>query len=61
MTMIPTPKDYETCGDCGLDHAYDYDAAVRWHRDHPCSYCDFDHHNNLHQTYCPTQSDKTFR
>jgi hypothetical protein len=26
------PSDYEVCGFCGFDHSYDYENAVKWHR-----------------------------
>ena len=35
------PDDYEPCGECGYDHYYEYDEAVQWHIDNPCSYCEF--------------------
>lgn len=25
------PEDYEPCGDCGFDHGYEQDEAVRAH------------------------------
>lgn len=25
------PSDYETCGECGFDHSYEYEAAYRIH------------------------------
>jgi hypothetical protein len=25
------PSDYEQCGDCGLDHSYEYEEAVKAH------------------------------
>jgi hypothetical protein len=27
--------DYEECGYCGFDHSYDYEAAAKWHMEHP--------------------------
>ena len=29
--MESTPDDYEPCGDCGFDHGYEQDAAVKAH------------------------------
>lgn len=26
------PSDYEACGDCGYDHAYEQEEAVQAHR-----------------------------
>ena len=26
------PADYEPCGDCGFDHAYEYEQANKFHR-----------------------------
>jgi hypothetical protein len=38
---IHLPEDYETCGDCGFDHDYEYFQANAWHSSHPGSYgCD---------------------
>lgn len=32
----PWFHDYEPCGDCGFDHAYEYADAIAWHkRDDP--------------------------
>lgn len=28
------PSDYETCGDCGYDHAYEPREAYKWHKEH---------------------------
>jgi hypothetical protein len=28
---VNRPADYEACGDCQFDHAYERDAASRWH------------------------------
>lgn len=25
------PSDYETCGECGFDHEYEYEAAHKYH------------------------------
>ena len=30
--------DYESCGDCGFDHGYEYEQAYKWHMDNPGSY-----------------------
>jgi hypothetical protein len=40
MTHRPgeLPPDYETCGDCGFDHDYDYTADAAWHTENPGSY-----------------------
>lgn len=35
------PEDYEPCGYCGYDHAYEYEEAYLWHISHPCSYCNY--------------------
>lgn len=32
------PLDYETCGDCGFDHEYEYAEAADWHTANPGSY-----------------------
>lgn len=29
------PKDYEPCGECGYDHAYEYEEAKLWHEKQP--------------------------
>lgn len=29
----PMPEDYETCGECGFDHDYEYVEAYRWHEE----------------------------
>lgn len=29
------PDDYETCGDCGFDHEYEYQQAYAWHIANP--------------------------
>lgn len=26
-------SDYEPCGDCGFDHNYEQEGAMRWHRE----------------------------
>jgi hypothetical protein len=46
------PQDYETCGDCGFDHDYEYEAAAKWHEEHPCSYCDYDAAQDKHADDC---------
>ena len=46
--------DYEQCGDCGYDHAYEYAEAKAWHEGHPCSYCHFDKVTNQHELDCCT-------
>ena len=33
--------DYEECGCCGFDHSYEYEDAVGWHINNPCSYCHY--------------------
>jgi hypothetical protein len=25
------PEDYEPCGECGFDHGYEYEEALKWH------------------------------
>lgn len=30
-TEIILPADYETCGQCGFDHSYEYREAHEWH------------------------------
>lgn len=32
------PKDYESCSECGFDHQYEYEAAHKWHKEHPRFY-----------------------
>lgn len=32
------PEDYEACGDCQFDHAYEAAHAHRWHTENPGSY-----------------------
>lgn len=29
----PLPRDFETCGDCGFDHAYEPEESARWHEE----------------------------
>lgn len=31
---IKVPDDYESCGDCGYDHDYEYEQAHSWHTKH---------------------------
>jgi hypothetical protein len=31
MANIELPSDYESCGQCGFDHDYEYEAAYNWH------------------------------
>lgn len=50
-TEVQSP-DYEPCGDCGFDHAYEYEEAHGWHVLHPCSYCKYA--NGNHETDCVT-------
>lgn len=49
-------KDYEPCGDCGYDHAYETEEARQWHINNPCSYCDYK--NNTHGNNCPIKNCK---
>jgi hypothetical protein len=37
-TETELPADYETCGDCGFDHGYEYEEAAKWHTENPGSY-----------------------
>ena len=37
-TETELPADYETCGDCGFDHDYEYEEAAKWHTENPVSY-----------------------
>lgn len=30
--IIILPIDYEPCGQCGFDHSYEQEEAIRWHR-----------------------------
>lgn len=32
-TYEPVFVDYEACGECGYDHAYEQEEAHAWHRD----------------------------
>jgi hypothetical protein len=38
-TNPTTTCDYEACGYCGFDHAYEAEQAMAWHLANPCSYC----------------------
>lgn len=31
----PLPADYEACGQCGFDHAYEHQEAHAWHTKNP--------------------------
>lgn len=55
MTIEPRPTDYEQCGECGFDHEYETAEAITWHKDHPCSYCNYDKTKGTHEPTCPTQ------
>ncbi len=33
MTKTSLPSDYEACGQCGFDHAYEPSEAYKWHFD----------------------------
>lgn len=35
---IKVPDDYESCGDCGYDHDYEYEQAHSWHTKNHGSY-----------------------
>ena len=28
------PSDYEACGECGFDNAYEYEKTYQWHKEH---------------------------
>jgi hypothetical protein len=32
MSSESLPSDYEACGDCGYDHGYEYEEAVKAHK-----------------------------
>jgi hypothetical protein len=32
MSSKSLPSDYEACGDCGYDHGYEYEEAVKAHK-----------------------------
>ena len=36
--MVTRPPDYEACGDCGVDHAYEPAEAAAYHNARPGSY-----------------------
>lgn len=48
------PADYETCGECGFDHDYEYGSASRWHEANPCTYCVYNYTTHTHHEQCPT-------
>lgn len=54
MTHPTLPLDYELCGDCGFDHEYEPQRAIKWHKAHPCSYCKYDSLRGTHETSCIT-------
>ena len=34
------PSDYEPCGQCGFDHAYEMESATAWHvKEVECGHC----------------------
>jgi len=47
-------KDYEPCGDCGYDHEYEPEEAYEWHKNNPCSYCEYDEKHG-HEDNCPVR------
>jgi hypothetical protein len=33
LYVLPLPEDYEPCGECGYDHAYEYTEAWKAHHE----------------------------